>query len=626
MPPRFQQQQLASPVVGTPGLDQSAGVVERQIAQSADAMAESQAAGVMQDLRQSEQSFTQARQMFQAVQAQNRMQARLDEQIANEQRRQQVQFDRLDEDGRINTFVQGLQDKYKANPYGAVEEFKQQLPSLTQDFHNRYADDQIRLRMLQGGQRTAFNSAKTHLEQWAQKTETENINSRVALMPEQLKGEISKLSGSRDQQLLSFQSRLMSYNQIYDDMGKSALNDATKNEILTKQLKFTNDASGQFFDHMIAQTPEGEAGLKHIDWLTSVAKSAPMFGIPMDPKDQLQLIGKLKEVRNAEETGLIEDIKGDTTIRVLDINKLKVDLYNAANDPKALANISHQVQSRLNELDGMIAQVSKEPESRVKNAKLTGLKQQQNTFVTELGMGLKLTRSFEQIQRALESQARSRISFDRSAISFFQRQEDRAQRQEDRAANIAKIQQLEGVNQGWAKFQQRLASAKALPPGLARQAEISKITEEAIPFLNQHAASGVIGAKDYGSRLDSLQAEVTASQAVKTTKDWFGNVKTVPLKEGDARKAKLKAEQDFGKMVERETVKFNYMQTAATQLHTLTTNKLERAQVQMFLDSNMPKMLNSPKFHAKSPTEQQAEIARMVKMSLNGHRNGTLSR
>lgn len=625
MPPRFQQQQLASPVVGTPGLDQSAGVVERQIAQSADAMAESQAAGAMQDLRQAEQSFVQGRQMFQAVQAENRMQARLDEQIANEQRRQRVQFDRLDEDARLNDFVQGLQDKHKANPYGAVEEFKQQLPILTQDFQSRYSDP-IRLKMLQSGQRTAFNTAKSHIEQWAQKTETENINSKVALMPEQLKGEISKLTGSRDQQLLAFQSRLMSYNQIYDSMGQSSRNDATKNEILTKQLKFTSDSSGQFFDHMIAQTPEGEAGLKHIDWLTSVAKSAPMFGIPMDPKDQVQLLGKLKEVRNAEETGLVEDIKGDTTIRVLDANKLKVDLYNAANDPKALANITHQVQSRLSELDGMIAQVSKEPESRVRNAKLAGLKQQQNTFVTELGMDLKLTRSFEQLQRTLTSFAQSQLRFQQSQITFQQGQLRFAQGQEDRAANAAKIQQLDGVNQGWATIQQELAAAKAKPAGLARQAEISKIVEKGIQFVNQHGSSGVLSAKDYGSRLDSLKSEVSSAQAVKTTKDWFGNVKTVPLKEADARKAKLKSEQDFGKMVERETVKFNHMQTAATQLHALTTNKLERAQVQMFLDSNMPTMLNSPKFQAKPPAEQQAEIARKVRQTLDAHRHGSLNR
>ena len=626
MPPRFQQQQLASPVVGTPGLDQSAGVVERQIAQSADAMAEAQAAGAMQDLRQAEQSFVQGRQMFQAVQAQNRMQARLDKQIEDEQRRERVKFDRLDEDGYLNDLVQGLQDKHKGNPYGAVEEYKQQLPLLTQDFQNRYAADPVRLKMLQSGQRTAFNTAKSHLEQWAQKTETENLNSKFALMPEQMKGEISKLTGSRDQQLLAFQSRLMSYNQIYDSMGQSSRNDATKNEILTKQLKFTSDSSGQFFDHMIAQTPEGEAGLKHIDWLTSVAKSAPMFGIPMDPKDQVQLLGKLKEVRNAEETGLIEDIKGDTTIRVLDANKLKVDLYNAANDPKALANITHQVQSRLSELDGMIAQVSKEPESRVRNAKLAGLKQQQNTFVTELGMDLKLTRSFEQLQRTLTSFAQSQLRFQQSQITFQQGQLRFAQGQEDRAANAAKIQQLDGVNQGWATIQQELAAAKAKPAGLARQAEISKIVEKGIQFVNQHGSSGVLSAKDYGSRLDSLKSEVSSAQAVKTTKDWFGNVKTVPLKEADARKAKLKSEQDFGKMVERETVKFNHMQTAATQLHALTTNKLERAQVQMFLDSNMPTMLNSKAFQALPPAQQQKEIAKSVMDTIKQHRSGTLSR
>lgn len=625
MPPRFQQKQLASQVVGTPGLDQSAGVVERQIAQSADAMAQAQAAGAMQDLRQSEQSFVQARQMFQAVQAQNRIQARLDKQIEDEQRRQAVQFDRLDEDGRLNAFVQSLQDKHKANPYGAVEEFKQQLPVLTQDFQNRYSDP-IRLRMLQGGQRTAFNTALSHVQQWAQKTETENISSKAALMPEQIKAEISKLSGSRDQQLLAFQSRLTSYNQIYDGMRGSALNEATKNEILTKQLKFTSDASGQFFDHMISQTPEGEAGLKHIDWLTQVAKSSSMFGIPMDPKDQVQLIGKLKEVRKAEESGLIQDIEGDTTIRVLDANKLKVDLYNSANDPKALANITHQVQSRLNELDGMIAQVSKEPESRVRNAKLAGLKKQQNTFVTELGMEHTLTRNFEQLQRTLESQARSRISFERSTIGFFQGQLRFQQGQEDRAANAAKLQQADAVNQGWATIQQDLAAAKAKPAGLARQAEINKIVEKGIQFVNQHGSSGVLTAKDYGARLDSLKGEVTGAQAVKTTKDWFGNVKTVPLKEADARKAKLSAEQDFGKMVERETVKFNHMQTAATQLHTLTTNKLERAQVQMFLDSNMPTMLNSPKFQAKPPAEQRTEIAKKVKQTLDAYRHGTLNR
>lgn len=623
---RYQQGKLASSVVGTPGLDKSAGVVEQQIAQSADQMHASAAQGAMQDLRQSEQNFDQARNTFMYVQQQQKHLNVINQHIANEQRRLNVQFDRLDEDATLNGQVSDLQKQYASDPNSAVQAFKDQAPTWNEDFQQRYASDPKRLQMLMGGQRMAYGKALNELEGWAQKTTTDNLNAKLGLLPEQLKSQISGLNGTLDDQLKGFQQVHSATMGIYDNMRNMAQNPASKDVITTKQLQLNNAATNQFVDHLISQTPDGEEGIKHIDQVGQVVKNAAMYGIPLSPEAQKDRMKEIASVRNTQENEVVNNFKDDATLRVLDANRLKGDLINAADDPKQMANIAKQIQSRMTFLDQKIAEVAKEPDSKIKNAKLASFKQEQSSFIGGLGMELKQQRGFDQLQRTLTTYAQGQIKYTQNQMLFQQGQNKFMEALTNKAAKETAVAQTEAFNRDLSKVHTNLFSALALPQGDKQKEAIRTAVDGAIPLLDKAVAQGTINADGLKSHLKTLEGFVTDAAASSKTKTWggWGPDVTVQLK-GDAKaKAEAAARQEFGKMVQRRQEGLVHLQDAVEQLHTLSTKKDERAHLTNYLSTNMPSLLESKGYQKLPDAEKAKQRSQAVLNMIKSYRAGTL--
>lgn len=626
MPPRFQQGQLASPVTGTPGLDKSAGVVEQQIAQQADAAAASSAQGAMVGLRMAQQDFDQARGAFMYAQNQAKQERRLNEAIQNEQRKLQVQFDRMDEDNNLNATLSDLKKQYAADPAAAVEAFKQNVPTMQADFESKYGADQKRLRMLMPGQRAALNSAVNELEGWAQKTTTNNLNAKLNLLPEQFKAQISNLSGTIDEQLQGFQKAYMATNKIYDSMRESNLDQSQKDIIFTKQLQLSDDAAKQFVDHLVSQTPSGEAGIKHIDQVLGIVKNARQYGYAMYSDSQKELVNELHSARNAHENEVVSGFKDDAVIRVIDAQRLKAQLIDAADDPKQMATIAKQVQNRMQYLDQQVALVSREPDSKIKNAKLTAFKQEQSTFISELGMEQKFQRSFEQIQRSLTTFAQGQIRFQQSQLLFQQGQNRFMESQQNKAAKEQLVVRQDAFNKEWAKINQDHYAAWALPQGEKQQAAMRDVAQRAIPLLNKAVSDGTIGVKEHGSFLNSLAENIDKVSPVGKSKGFFGfgAGNPVPLKGDEAKKAQAEGRAQFGSMVLREQANFGAMQDAFEQLKATTTNKAERAVLTTYASANLPLLLKSDAYQKMSPQEQAKMRARAINNMIGQYRAGTL--
>lgn len=636
MPERYNQGQLASPVVGTPGLDRSAGQAELQIAQTADAMRTSQNQLAMQASQRAEQSFNSAYSSFHQWGAEKRYEARLQKATENEQRRQQVQYDLLDEGDLMTGRLDDLQARHGAAPTGAVKEFVDNIGVRRQEFMQRHADDPIKLRMLMPAYRASERGALNVLKQWSSSATTANLNKRLGLLPEELTGKVNGLKGTLPEQLLGFQQHLTATNSIYENMKNSAVTPADRDMIAAKQLGLQQGASKDFVNHVMAQVPDGEEGMKYLNTVAEKLKDPAASGLNLSPEDHKSFVEHVHSQRSAHEQEVIVGIQGNSTIAVLDANKLKANLYRAADDPKQMAQIAQQVWTRMGDLDKQVALVSKEPDSKIKNAKLAGLKQEQSAFIAETGIEMKQQRSFEQLQRSLTSFAQSQIRFQQSQIGFQQGQvkynyymADRVEKMDKKAADEQNHLRTDAFNKEWGSTLAGAQAAWAQPMGPKQQAAIHAIVNNAVPKLNAALAAGTIKPESYNSYMNQLKEQSTKVQLKKDVApttvgpfSWGGGVKT--LTGSEKTKAIDAAQMQFGEIAKREQANFLHMQSGMEQLGALTTNKTEKAMLTRYISEHLPTMLNSKKFQSGTLAQQQADLARAIRTTVAQHRQGQL--
>jgi hypothetical protein len=637
MPERYQQNQLASSLVGTPGYDSSAGVAEAQIAQTADAARTRENQLAIAQLANAEQSFNRANAQFHQWGAQRAYEARLQKAQQAEARRLQVQFDQLDEDDLMNGRISQLKSQYANDPQAALKAFADEVPQMREEFKATYASDPIRLRMNQGPQRARERAAYNELQSWAQQTTKANLEQRLALFPQQVSDKIAGLSGSFTDQLKGFQGLMQSTNAVYDTMRLSALTQADHDKTFLKQLTLNNEAAKQFVDHTLAQVPEGETGIKYLESLQELVKTGRQNGFRFAPEDEKSILGQISTQLKAHEQELIVGIQGDGAQRLLDANRLKFELFQAADDPVAMSKLAKEVEGRMLDLDKQIALVSQEPDSKIKNAKLTALKQEQGAYITETGQELKQQRQFENLQRSLisfgqnqqkfaEWQAHHQIKWEQGQQKFAQWQADLLLRQENREVAKQHTEQVAKFNQEWAGVQNELKSAWDLT-GLKQKEAVSKVVTQAVPKLQRALYEGSIDGTKYGALLNDLDNHNTKIKAsTKTTKEWFGlgAEKQVPLRPEEKKKAELAAKKEFGELVNRQQQNFLHMDSAIKQLDVLSTGKGERAYLHQYVAANLPYMLNSQKFQKLTPEQQSREIAQKIKESVSLFRQGKL--
>lgn len=628
--------QLASPVVGTPGVDPSAGKAAEAIGQMADQDRNQFNQAAMQRSQNSQQMFNNAAAGFANFSAQQNHKAMVQKAAQNEQNQLTAQLARLDEDSNIGDYVSGLQNKYSNNPQAAVDQFKTDLPQLQQQFQQRYSTNPQVLRMLNPSQRAGLIGAQDKMQTWATKTTTDNLNQRLQLLPTELNQDIGELSGPMSQQIPNFQMKVGGYSQVYSSLGAKAATQGTKDDIAQKQMTMQTDAGNAFVDHLIAGTPDGEDGLKHLQDLHAIVQNPKANGISLTPAAQENQLSKIAIQYKGRIDKVVTGIQGQNILKVMGATDLKNEIIKAANDPQQLATLAGHVQKNLQDLDGQRALVSKEPDGPIKNEKLTGIKQQQTALIGEAGQDLTLSRKYDQILRTITLDA--------------QRQSDRAMRLEDRQmrlsdrqesisrrqladqekglnqqADMMKIQRTGVWNADWANTNKDLTAAYALPAGAERQKAVHEIVNQALPKLEHALTSQAIGVDDYASHKEMLRKKMLEVSGSKTTNGFMGfGGGEVPLKAKAAAKAQLQADHAFGAIAAKAHTDFAYSEMAQQQLNSLTIHKNENVILTQKLSVGLPKMLGSKTFQAKSQAQQQADIANTVRNLVTHYRQGLL--
>lgn len=637
MPPRYNQGQLVSPVTGTPGFDQSAGAEAAAIAKADDqsradlAQQRSQEAALnMQRLQDSEQNFMAAAGAFRYIQAQNEAnQRRLEAQARaeqEEQRKLQVQFDRINEDDRLGAAVEALKGKYTAQPDLAVSDFKKQIPAMRAQFQQRYQEDPERLRMLMGSQREQELQALNNIQSWARTTTNQNLDKKLQLLPEELGLKIEGLKGGIGEQMEGYLKAVNDVNGIYNQMWQSNPDAATKDGILIKRLNLNHEAAKKFTDHLIAQTPEGEAGMAHLDQVTKIVQDANFMGLGLSDADKKSTLEHLHSQRNVHEQDVIISIKGDNDIAVLDTNRLKMDLYKAANDPRQMQALAVKIQGQYKDLDQRIAAVGKEPDSKIKNAKLAGLKAQQNALISEAGQDLKLERGFDQLQRTLTTFAQGQLKFQQGQALFQQSQARLLQGIQQKAVDEKKAASTQAFNAEWGKIMTGLNAVFAEPAGSKQQEKVSKIINETIPKLNDALFKQSIDIESFDKYNKQLKKYAGDVAGYKTKPPgWFGlGGGTVKLKGPELAKAEETAQAQYAQAVKQNADNFVAMESSIETLATLTTSKLERTALTQYMTANLPTLLDSAGYKKLSPVEQSKKRSNAIRKMVEDYRKGEL--
>lgn len=641
---RYQQKQLASQVVGTPGLDTSAGQGSLAIAQASDQMRAQETQMGIASAQQAESLFNKAGALFHQWSSQKSYDKRLAQAQENENRRQQVQFDMQDENDAWLSRVGAIKEQYKDNPRGAMQELQKAIPQIRADFAARYQDDPKRMRMLMSNHRQNEMGAMNELKNWGNQTEKANLTARLNLMPEQISGRIASLSGSLNDQLKGFQEQITGANAIYDNLRLKAPTQGEHDEIFLKQLKVQQAASKDFADHLLAQTPEGEAGLSHLDDVHKILSAPQANGLRLSPDVQKEMLGAVSSMRHAHEGEVVQGIQSDSALRVLDANRVKFDLYQAADSPAEMQRIARRVNQRMTDLDTLISQVAKEPDSRVKTAKLAGLKQEQSAYISETGQELKQQRQFDQLQRTLTSFAQSQVRFQQSQIGFAhgmtafaqgqqrfsQWQMDLAERNDKKAETAVHTEVVDKFNKTWAGVQNEINAAWSLPVGPKQKEAMQNIAKKTVPILQNALMNGAVNGDGYKSHLDSLSSAVEKSSMHKVTEpirfgpvQWGGG-QVVPLKDKERDKAALEAKAAFGQIVARQQTNFVHQDNAIKQLQTMTTSKAEKAFLTQWVNSNLPRLMNSQKFQNFNAAQQSKTVADTVNKAVRQFREKSL--
>ncbi|MBZ0189825.1 MAG: hypothetical protein K8F91_26505, partial [Candidatus Obscuribacterales bacterium] len=416
-----------------------------------------------------------------------------------------------------------------------------------------------------------------------------------------------------------------------------------------QEIKAKRKLSQDFVNHLVAQTPQGEAGIGYIDQIGHMVRNAHQIRLPLSADHQKEAIGYLHGVRAEEEQDVILGVQNESSIRLVGLNLYKASILDASasGDKAAIRTISTKVKKHVDALGRRIDQLSQQPDSNIKKAKILALKQEQTTLITEIGMGLNQERSLDNIFRAVESFARATrgeqralAAMARSNIMFTNYLADREIRQQEKEARQASAQafdkQLDRFNKGWQGITNKIQSAYALSAGEAQTKRITEIANEAVPMLNKAVRAGTITRDSYKAYIERIGKQLENASELRTIKvkeKFFGmeipwgeeQLQVRKLKGAERDKAVQKAQAQFGKVVESYKKEFDDMGTAYSYLNAWALGKHEKAVLTQYLDEKLPLVLGSKKFKSLPDSVQQDKVlAGLIRKSIESYRRGTL--
>lgn len=614
MPQRFQQRQLASFLVGTPGLDPSAGAVEAQIAEVASETRALGQTSQIQSLRGLQSDINQARmQLFYA----NRERRALDKAEENLQRGLQVELDKVDENDRMRSTVAQIKQAYGNQPRQAPQAFEQQIPQMRMEFEQRYGEDDKRLKMLLPTLRSNENAALSELDTWSRNTVNQRLKAELNAIPKRMEDSILGLSGPMLEQLGDFRGILGDGLQIYRARIAQAVDKESADGIESGARDLIHNLTRQFLEKQIVETPLGVDGIPHLANIESMLRNPRQFGLRLSSDDALTLKSKVEKRLNDQETDARLEVKSEGRIAQIDALDMRHQLNQArsSRDGKAMSRIGMVVDQRVSQLRKEISAIEGEPTSKLKLDRLVAKKEEYAALlgIEEKEIGgqkelVAIAAASERLARQIANQAK--------ADAKERRAETDRQIKRELAADKEKF------NTRWTEVLKEREAAFTIRDSRTRTEALMEFSRKGSRVLDQAAEEGLITGKSYGGYLKDLKEPLLTGRITKYNEGFFGIGAGEEVLTGlPLAKAIDERRQTLGRVFAGSAVNNRDIETSIESMRRLTADPLDRPILEEFIRANMrTRLMDLPQYKSASFTEQAANRERWIKniIRLNG--------
>lgn len=518
---RYQQPELPSLVVGTPGVDQSAGQAAKDVADAAQKDTSMNLEFATRQFQGADSDFSESMQQSARQGMINREAAARTRELQNGL---QVASAKLDQQNLVDKAVTTTMQAHQNDPYAAVEDFRKNVaPQIQSQIKDQYQSDPY----LQKGMLVQMNGmleqAHGHLNSIAPEMVNANINAMLKAIPAKIDSDIGNIDNAMPAaaQLAQFNRILAAghapYGALYEQSksipGKVA-------EIDTASVNLHQMASKHFLQAGISAIPDTPQGLAAADQWEVYVKNPKANGLDLGGDDKSSLLSQLATQRKQSVQAQVGSIQSDTQVALIDLKSQQAQLAENFSNPQVRQQLMGGLHDTLTNLQAQFKQVQAQPadvgspQEQIKKAQLQGLSQQMGQLLGGEKQGLQEMNSFDSLQRNMVTFAHSMTTFSQGQLKFQQGQEDRSQKQDHVRVVTNYIQQMQGVTAAAYKV-------LGMPLGPDRMAAAQDQANKLMSTADDGFKSGAINANQY--KAVSTQAhDLIMKSEFKKSNGFFG--------------------------------------------------------------------------------------------------------
>jgi hypothetical protein len=407
---RYKQNNLASSLVGTPGVDRSGNILAQSIGNSLDQMAGAQIQMERQAQLTTDRNDAylqqQTRGAFDSVAFEARK-ARAAQKAVNDAHMKEVRAGivsgtvaraRAD----VQNMIGSIQEEHSADPMTGLKTFEKVYNDFVKSTADSISDpligEEVRTKLV-----GSYDDYYKTVDNWA-RGEAANISrDLVNAIPATYAKRVSALRGS-------IQDRLDAFDEI-----RNEYTDKVEADIILRNGTYRgsqkNDQAREdmqeqlFFNLLNYDVPQGRDALRHIEAVRELAtRPGGMFKDVLVKKPDFLRNTLDQRMRNVEQQ-LVRDAQDDALIGRLDLGEIKNKALARPKDRSAWTSMLEELNGKQRSLDQEIEAAKKEPNQGVRHATLQGLTIRENAINNMANFA---NGKIDQIDKAAEAAVRRR--------------------------------------------------------------------------------------------------------------------------------------------------------------------------------------------------------------------------
>lgn len=656
---RYNQPQLPSLVVGTPGLDQSAGVAAAAVAkasntavsenlQTADRMGD-QAKGLEQ---QAQNSYGQAQQSFgrsisESVQAVGdaQRQARYQAEQAAQQRSLQNSLlasnAKLGQQAQVDTAVAQYKAQFSGDPYAAPDAFtKTGVPTLQKSLLGQYTDPYTQRTMIPQVN-TMLEAARGDLQSWAPKAVTEKVQGQLDLIPKQITEMVGNIDPTKSvvDQLSTYHKIMATGLDPYQTLKtQSALIPGKGDQIDAAATELKQVASKQFAQNGISSISDDATGLVQYRQWQQVLEHPEISGLQLKGEDRSALLSQLNAQKNTSVKSQTDSIQSDSQISLANIKVQQVQLAENFQNPQVRDQITTAMHDTLADLQSQLKQTQGQPaapgspEETIKKAKLLSIDQQLGQLLGGEKQSLNETNGFEALQRTMQTFAHSQVTFAQGQQKFLQGQTSFqegqtkfVQGQTDRDTKTAHTAAVNVYNQQMQPLIEQQNTVLGMPIGGDRLKAAQDHAKQLTDVADSAFKSGAISANQYGA-IQKQATDLIQKSEFKMNGGilGFGAGPQAPKTPADKAQATLDANQKMTQVSKLGQQNISNVQTLIKMSGNYTSDPNEAALVTKFLLTHGQAGLDKMRSKVTSPQQLDQAMPGYLRNIIDQVRKGQI--